>query len=388
MNFLDSFRTLFCGNNISTTEKIEKWNISIKYSLAMQVNRVIMLVILFAAMFVVGLDRKVQAEEQSIDATNTTPYSYSIEANKSEVVIPISFPKIGVYTYKFEVTNFSNEVHVSFYRDSACTDREIIYNFKGTEAKYMNAVPEASSYYMVVYSDNPPALEKTVKVTCTYEEPQTEGRTISEGEEVRSVSLDFLYYPFTLSRDSKIRVYGEVLILCDANKKNLLTLLQVGEDGYHSAYLKKGTYYFKVPKGIHTFKYTTEKVTFYNNTTKKKAKKINIGKKTQMKFYATNKESSLYYKFTLKKAKKISVMADLSKKYSAYSVNIKIFKKKDGKEPYMYGDLSDGKKGKISFSGVVKNDFTEKKTVKLPAGTYYMVVSGDSEGGDAAITVK
>lgn len=83
---------------------------------------------------------------------------------------------------------------------------------------------------MFLYSDNPPALEKTVKVTCNYNEPQTEGRAVSEGEKVRSVALDTLYYSFNLTSDSKITINGDLIWLCDSNKKELWAIVSEGEN--------------------------------------------------------------------------------------------------------------------------------------------------------------
>lgn len=343
----------------------------------------------FATILLYGNISQAKVAEPTVDATQTTPYTYNLAADQTSIIIPMSFSKAGVYTYKIEVTNFDSEVHFSTLKDSEAKDILSIGEFKGVEKEFGRIVEEPVLYYMFLYSDNPPALEKTVKVTCNYNEPQTEGRAISEGEKVRSVALDTLYYSFNLTSDSKITINGDPIWLCDANKKKLRSI--VSEDENTIAYLKKGLYYIEAPKGIREFKYTAEKINFTNNTTKKKAKTIKVGKKVQMKFYATNKEESmLYYKFTLKKAKKISVSADLTKLHNSGILDLSIYKKKDRSVPFMHGYL-DEKKGKIEFSGLVKkgknNYFLNKKSVKLPAGTYYVAVSNTS-GGDAVITVK
>ena len=338
---------------------------------------------------IIGL--KAEAEEKTIDATQTSPYTYTIPADETGIIVPISFSKMGVYTYKIQVSNFSNEVHADLLKDLRGENWAAITGFNGTEKEYTRIVEEPVTYYLFIYSENPPAVEKTVTVNCTYNVPETEGRAISEGEEVRSVGMDTLSYSFKLSKDSKVHIVGDHVSLCDSAKENLS--ISSINNKMATAYLKKGTYYLSVPYGgIHTFKYTTEKITFSNNTTKKKAKTIKLGKSVKMKFYATNKEEApLYYKFTLKKAKKISVTGDLTKLHSLGTMNVYIFKKNANTVPYMHGYIDGQKKGKIKFMGSLKkgmeNFFADKKSIKLPAGTYYLVVDNTS-GGDAAITVK
>ena len=334
---------------------------------------------------------KANAEEAAIDATSETPYSYNVESGKTGSIIPISFSKAGVYTYKIEVTGFADTVHVDFLKKAEATSADDIASFtsfNGTEKEFTKVIKEPINYYLFVYSENPPAGAKTIKVTCTYNVPETEGKSVKADEEVKAVSMDGLYYSIKLKKDSKITVSGDKVSLCDSKKEFLTSVPSDGDSV--STYLKKGTYYIKTSAGIEKFKYTINNTSTDKNVTQKKAKKIKVGKNVKMKLYASNgTKGALYYKVTLKKAKKISVTADSSKLLS--DMNVEIYKKKAGKVPYLSGYKEYGKKGKISFNGQTNKSIDsllmEKKTVKLPAGTYYIMVSSTS-GGDATIKIK
>ena len=333
---------------------------------------------------------KAKADEATIDASKTTPYSFTIAADKSGMQAPMSFPKAGVYTIKIEVTNFDKEIIMTQVSDYTNMDVKNVRSKEGSELTFTTIVTEPETRYYVLYSKNPPALEKNIKITFSYDTPETEGRDIKEGEEVRAVGMDDLYYSIKLTGDKKITITSDsTVVLCDSKKESLGVVAY--KDKPATTYLKKGTYYLSVSKGITTFKYTTKKATLGKNTTKKKAKTVKLGKTIKTKIYAANKnKSTQYYKFTLKKAKKISVTADASKISNMGTLNINIYKKKANKAPYMSGNICE-KKGKVEFTGEAKNSiegmFLNKKSVKLPAGTYYMEVQS-TEGGDVSFMIK
>ena len=331
------------------------------------------------------------AESTVVDATKTESYTYKINADKTSIVIPISFSKAGVYTYKIGVTNFSNLVHVTFLKNEELTsekDIATIGSFKGTEHEFTKVVTEPYTYYVWVYSENPPAVEKSVTLSCAYHESDIAGREVKEGEEVRAVTTDKLDYTITLSKNSIVNLTADNSVQVKSDKTDIT---YAKNDEPAAAYLKKGTYHLIVGSGITNFKYTTQPLVLGKNVTKKKAKTLKVGKTATMKFAASDgKDMTYYYKIKLKKAKKVSVNIKAADIYS--TVNVRMYKKKYNKVPYLEGS-SNGNNGKAEFYGQVKkgsyaeNAILSEKSVKLPAGTYYMEVS-TRNGGECKVTVK
>lgn len=349
-------------------------------------------VMVFAFMLLFGITKiKAYAAENTIDATKTDPYTYKIDADKTSIVIPMAFSKAGVYTYKINATNFSEEVHVTFLKNENLTsenDIATIATFKGTEHEFTKVIKEPITYYVWIYSENPPAIEKNVTVTCACYEPETTSREVKEGEDVKAISSDRLKYTMTLSTDSIVTLTADNSVTIDTDKTTV-NYAKKGEPAV--AYMKKGTYHLEVGSGITNFKYTTQPLTLGKNVTKKKAKTMKVGKAESMKFAASNgKDTTYYYKFKLKKAKKISININAPSLLS--NVNVRLYKTKFNKVPYLEG-YNENNKGKAELRGQVKkgsyaaNAVLFQKSVKLPAGTYYLEVSNQT-GGDCKVTVK
>ena len=268
-------------------------------------------------------------------------------------------------------------------------DISSVASFKGTEHEYTKVVTEPLTQYIWIYSIDPPAGEKTVKITCAYYSPVVEGREISEGEDVKAVGVDYLYYSFTLSSDKTVTVVSSdnAVQVLDSKKEDLGAYATKDEAAIVN--LKKGTYYLKVGSGITNFKYTTSSLSLGKNVTKKKAKKAQLGKAIKMKFAASNsKSNAYYYKIKVTKSKKISINVSASKLLSP--VNVKLYKTKYETIPYLEGYNEDNN-GKVNLSGQIKkgasNYILYKKSVKIPAGTYYLEVDTRSSG-DCKVTVK
>lgn len=105
----------------------------------------------FATILLYGNVSQAKVAEPTVDATQTTPYTYNMAADQTLIVIPMSFPKAGVYTYKVEVTNFDSEVHISFHKDNEAKDIVSIGEFKGVEKELGRIIEEPVLYYMFLY---------------------------------------------------------------------------------------------------------------------------------------------------------------------------------------------------------------------------------------------
>lgn len=331
------------------------------------------------------------AESTVVDATKTESYTYKISAEKTGIIIPISFSKVGVYTYKIGVTNFSNLVHVTFLKNEELTsekDIATIGSFNGAEHEFTKVITEPFTYYVWIYSENPPAVEKSITLSCAYHESDIAGREVKEGEDVRAVTTDKLDYTITLSKDSIVNLTADNSVQVKSDKTDIT---YAKNDEPAAAYLKKGTYHLIVGSGITNFKYTTQPLVLGKNVTKKKAKTLKVGKTATMKFAASNgKDMTYYYKVKLKKSRKISINIKAPNVLS--TVRVRMYKKKFNKVPYFEGCNYDNN-GKAELTGQVKkgsyaaNALLFDKSVKLPAGTYYMEVS-TTNGGECKVTVK
>ncbi len=327
------------------------------------------------------------ATEAEADATATTPYTYTAKGDVKGWMIPVSFKKAGVYSCKAQVSsNMGADVRLRLMKDENASDILFSTGVSDKGAEFERIITSPVTYYMFVYGENASTTEdKTLTVTWSFKEAEIVGREIKEGEKITAAAgKEKVYFTVKLKSDSQISVTTDrTLGLYDSAKKDMN--FSFNEDK-KSTYLKKGTYYLGLYNGSADFSFTTSKIKFDNNVTKKKAKAITIGKALKVNFACTAKKNSKrFYKFTLKKAKKITVKADVKE---CGSTALSIYQKNGDTAPWIYATVE--KSGKVAFEGQLKKsgkEFSGAKSVKLPAGTYYVELD-NTFGGAAKITIK
>lgn len=334
---------------------------------------------------------KAQAATETMDATSAVPYVKTLGAAEEAVIFSAGFSKKGIYNLKFDCANFGSQTNIYFLNALYTTPEELLkseniaYSSKGATAsrEILRIVNNPTVKYILVMTENAPAMEKSVTITSTFDEAD-ESRAISEGEQVHAVSVDEdHYYTIKLKKDSEITITkgkNDLITLCDSKKKDVEYLNVSG------MILKKGTYYLKVSNTA-DFSYSTKPIKVSTNTNKKKPINIKLGKKYKVVTAKKTKGKSsteLYYKIKLKKSKKISAKCEGNFIGSLFISGCD----KKNKDYFVSTDFEKN----ALFSGRVgstkKAVIRKKKNIELPVGSYLVEVYNASDYGKGSFVIK
>ncbi len=360
-----------------------------------------MLGLIAAALLFLAVPAKgVKAADNIFDVSSTRAHTFTFTDDTD--VILLKAGKTGYASFTLKMTGISKgnaktAALYSIYSDSKLDEKHLMlvgtYPTPGKDLEIGTYFTSSSQVNALVLSkpDADEGNSKTVTVTLTptaFDNVVTQTHSLGTSEKFDfAQKKGILYWPLKLTKDTKVTMKVDHPIV-DSKKKAVSYSSSTSDGVVYN--LTKGTYYIKTENGANTIakqsiEYTTTAIKndlWSNNSKRKSAKTISLKKKVTgtIPDSSKNKDQNRFFKFKLSKTTKITITNYIA---SDKKASLKIADSKGKyiqiKGLYTFTGASLQRKGKLSYEVSDLNLNTKSyKTFSLPAGTYYIELTGYS----------